>query len=96
VVQAALQPHTRRCEIAYAQSRLCRGDVIRGRAKLIVMLSQEHRDHAAVQRLLTDATDAAQVRIRDQLHTLGRVDPSKVRLRLSPRERWLAYAGISA
>jgi hypothetical protein len=96
VVQAALQPHTRRCEIAYAQSRLCRGDVVRGRAKLIVMLSQEHRDHAAVQRLLTDATDAAQVRIRDQLHTLGRVDPSKVRLRLSPRERWLAYAGISA
>jgi hypothetical protein len=95
-VQAALQPHTRRCEIAYAQSRLCRGDVVRGRAKLIVMLSQEHRDHAAVQRLLTDATEAAQLRIRERLPALGRVDPSKVRLRLSPRERWLNYAGISA
>ena len=95
-VQAALQPHTRRCEIAYAQSRLCRGDVVRGRAKLIVMLSQEHRDHAAVQRLLADATDAAQLRIRERLPALGRVDPSKVRLRLSPRERWLAYSGVSA
>ncbi|WP_164842308.1 hypothetical protein [Actinoplanes solisilvae] len=95
-VQAALQPHTRRCEIAYAQSRLCRGDVVRGRAKLIVMLSQEHRDHAHVQRLLTDATEQAQLRIRERLPALGRVDPSKVRLRLSPRERWLTYAGISA
>ena len=95
-VQAALQPHTRRCEVAYAQSRLCRGDVVRGRAKLIVMLSQEHRDHAAVQRLLTDATEAAQLRIREWLPAFGRVDPSKVRLRLSPRERWLTYAGISA
>jgi hypothetical protein len=95
-VQAALQPHTRRCDIAYAQSRLCRGDVVRGRAKLIVMLSQEHRDHAAVQRLLTDATEVAQLRIREWLPALGRVDPSKVRLRLSPRERWLSYAGISA
>ncbi|GAA0492727.1 hypothetical protein Ade02nite_69450 [Paractinoplanes deccanensis] len=94
--QAALRPHTRRCEIAYAQSRLCRGDVVRGRAKLIVMLSQEHRDHAAVQRLLTDATEAAQLRIRERLPALGCVDPSKVRLRLSPRERWLTYAGISA
>jgi hypothetical protein len=95
-VQAALQPHTRRCEIAYAQSRLCRGDVVRGRAKLIVMLSQEHRENAAVQRLLTDATEAAQLRIREWIPTVGGVDPSKVRLRLSPRERWLAYAGISA
>ena len=94
-VQAAMQPHARRCEIAYAQSRLCRGDVVRGRAKLIVMLSQEHRDHAAVQRLLTDATEAAQLRIRERLPALGRVDPSKIRLRLSPRERWLTYAGIS-
>jgi hypothetical protein len=94
-VQAALQPHTRRCEIAYAQSRLCRGDVIRGRAKLIVMLSQEHRDHETVQRLLTDATEAAQLRIREWIPTVGGVDPSKVRLRLSPRERWLNYAGIS-
>jgi hypothetical protein len=95
-VQAALQPHTRRCEIAYAQSRLCRGDVVRGRAKLIVMLSQEHRDHETVQRLLTDAAEAAQLRIREWLPALGRVDPSKIRLRLSPRERWLMYAGISA
>ncbi|MCO8275249.1 hypothetical protein M1L60_32175 [Actinoplanes sp. TRM 88003] len=95
-VQAALQPHARRCEIAYAQSRLCRGDLIRGRAKLIVMLSQEHRDHAAVQRLLTDATEAAQHRIRERLPALGQVDPSKIRLRLSPRERWLTYADISA
>jgi predicted amino acid-binding ACT domain protein len=95
-VQAGLQPHTRRCEIAYAQSRLCRGDVVRGRAKLIVMLSQEHRDHAAVQRLLTDAAEAAQQRIRERLPALGRVDASKVRLRLSPRERWLTYAGIFA
>ena len=59
------------------------------------MLSQEHRDHAAVQRLLTDATEAAQLRIRERLPALGRVDPSKIRLRLSPRERWLTYAGIS-
>ncbi|GIF23746.1 putative amino acid-binding ACT domain protein [Actinoplanes tereljensis] len=95
-VQAALQPHTRRCDIAYAQSRLCRGDVVRGRAKLIVMLSQEHRDHETVQRLLADATEAAQLRIREWLPALGRVDPSKVRLRLSPRERWLTYAEISA
>jgi hypothetical protein len=95
-VQAALQPHTRRCEIAYAQSRLCRGDVVRGRAKLIVMLSQEQKDHAVVQRLLTDAAEAAQLRIREWLPALGRVDPSKIRLRLSPRERWLMYAGISA
>jgi len=95
-VQAALQPHTRRCEVAYAQSRLCRGDVVRGRAKLIVMLSQENRDHAAVQRLLTDATEAAQERLRERLPALGGVDAGKVRLRLSPRERWLTYAGISA
>lgn len=95
-VQAALQPHTRRCEVAYAQSRLCRGDVVRGRAKLVVMLSQEHRDHAAVQRLLTDAAEAAQERIRERLPALGGVDAGKVRLRLSPRERWLTYAGISA
>lgn len=95
-VQAALRPHTQRCELAYAQSRLCRGDVVRGRAKLIVMPSQEHRDHAAVQRLLTDATEAAQERIRERLPALGGVDAGKVRLRLSPRERWLMYAGISA
>ncbi|SNY38441.1 hypothetical protein [Paractinoplanes atraurantiacus] len=94
-VQSALRPHTRRCEVAYAQSRLCRGDVIRGRAKLVVMLSEEHRDHAAVQRLLTDATEAAQFRIRERLPLLGCVDPSKIRLRLSPRERWLNYADIS-
>ncbi|MEU4427071.1 hypothetical protein AB0F81_41150 [Actinoplanes sp. NPDC024001] len=94
-VQAALQPHTRRCEVAYAQSRLCRGDVVRGRAKLIVMLSQEHRDHAAVQRLLTDAAEAAQERIRERLPAVGHVDAGKVRLRLSPRERWLMYAGVS-
>jgi hypothetical protein len=94
-VQAALQPHTRRCDIAYAQSRLCRGDVVRGRAKLIVMLSQEHRDHAAVQRLLTDATETAQLRIREWIPTVGGVDPSRVRLRLSPRERWLTYASVS-
>lgn len=95
-VQAALQPHTRRCEVAYAQSRLCRGDLVRGRAKLIVMLSQEHRDHTAVQRLLADATEAAQERIRERLPSLGGVDASKVRLRLSPRESWLTYAGVSA
>ena len=95
-VQAALEPQTRRCEVAYAQSRLCRGDVVRGRAKLIVMLSQEHRDHAAVQRLLTDATEAAQERLRERLPALGGVDASKLRLRLSPRERWLTYAGVSA
>jgi hypothetical protein len=94
--QAALQPHTRRCEVAYAQSRLCRGDVIRGRAKLIVMLSQEHRDHAAVQRLLADAAETAQERLRERLPVLGAVDAGKVRLRLSPRERWLTYAGLSA
>jgi hypothetical protein len=95
-VQAALKPHTRRCEIAYAQSRLCRGDLMRGRAKLIVMLSQEHRDHAAVQRLLTDVTEAAQMRIREWIPAVGGIDPGQVRLRLSPRERWLTYARVSA
>ncbi|MBU2663766.1 hypothetical protein KOI35_09625 [Actinoplanes bogorensis] len=94
-VQAALRPHTRRCEVAYAQSRLCRGDVVRGRAKIIVMLSQEHRDHAAVQRLLADAAETAQERIRERLPAICRVDPSRIRLRLSPRERWLPYAEIS-
>jgi hypothetical protein len=95
-VQDALQPHTRRCEIAYAQSRLCRGDAVRGRAKLIVMLSQEHRDHAAVQRLLTDAAEEAQERLRERLPALARLDAGQVRLRLSPRERWLMYAEASA
>jgi hypothetical protein len=95
-VQANLQPHTQRCEVAYAQSRLCRGDVVRGRAKLIVMLSQEERDHAKVQRLLSDATESAQQRTREQLLALGFVDAGQARLRLSPRERWLNYADISA
>ena len=94
-VQANLAPHTRRCEVAYAQSRLVRGDVVRGRAKLIVLLSQDHRDHAAVQRLLTDATERAQERTREQLLVLGRIDGGRARLRLSPRERWLADADYS-
>lgn len=95
-VQAGLKPHTRRCEVAYAQSRLCRGDVIRGRAKLVVMLSAEHRDHAVVQRLLSDATEAAQQHTRQRLPALGCPDTAQVRLRLSARERWLTYAEISA
>jgi hypothetical protein len=95
-VQANLEPHTQQCEVAYAQSRLGRGDVVRGRAKLIVMLSEEHRDHAVVQRLLTDATEAAQQRTRERLPVLGPVEAGQVRLRLSPRERWLTYADISA
>lgn len=95
-VQASLEPHTQRCEVAYAQSRLCRGDVVRGRAKLIVMLSQEERDHAKVQRLLSDATESAQQRTREQLLLLGFVDAGQARLRLSPRERWLNYADVSA
>jgi hypothetical protein len=49
-----------------------------------------------VQRLLTDVTEAAQLRIREWIPTVGGVDPSKVRLRLSPRERWLTYASVSA
>lgn len=91
-VQANLAPHTRRCEVAYAQSRLVRGDVVRGRAKLIVLLAQDNRDHSAVQRLLSDATERAQERTREQLLALGRIDGSRARLRMSPRERWLADA----
>lgn len=60
------------------------------------MLSQENRDHSAVQRLLTDAAEAAQQRTREQLLALGCMDPGQIRLRLSPRERWLTYADISA
>lgn len=95
-VQAALEPHARRCEVAYAQSRLVRGDLVRGRAKLVVLLSEGNRDHAAVQRLLSEATEAAEQRAREALFVAGRIDAGRFRLRLSPRENWLSYAGISA
>ncbi len=49
-----------------------------------------------MQRLLSDATEQAQQRTREQLLALGFVDAGQARLRLSPRERWLSYAEVSA
>jgi hypothetical protein len=94
-IQAKLQPYMRRCEVAYALSRLVRGDVVRGRAKLIVVLEHCYRDQAEAQRVLADAAERAQEETLKQLGA-GDVENGRTRLRISPRERWLADAGVSA
>jgi hypothetical protein len=95
-VQANLEPYAQQREVAYAQSRLVHGDVVRGRAKLIVVLAHGHRDNAEAQRVLTDAAERAQERTLKDLLAIQDVDePGRVRLRMSPRERWLAYARVS-
>jgi hypothetical protein len=94
-VQANLEPYTQECEVAYAQSRLVGGDVVRGRAKLIVVLADGHRDHSEAQRVLTDVAERAQERTLEQ--ALAQRDiAARARLRLTPRERWLVYTRVSA
>jgi hypothetical protein len=95
-VQANLRPYAQQCEVAYAQSRLVRGDLVRGLAKLIVVLDHGHRDHAEAQRLLTDVAERAQERTLKKLLATQDLEAGRTRLRMSPRERWLAYTGVSA
>lgn len=94
-VQVNLQPYAQKCEVVYAQSRLVRGDMVRGQAKLIVVLAHGHRDHTEAQRMLADAAERAQEETLKQL-AAGDVETGRTRLRMSPRERWLAYAGVSS
>lgn len=95
-VQANLKPYTEQCEVAYAQSRLVRGDMIRGLAKLVVVLNDGHRDHTEAQRQLADVAERAQESTLKMLQTVRDIEAGRTRLRMSPRERWLAYAGFSA
>jgi hypothetical protein len=95
-VQANLEPYAEQFEVAYAQSRLVHGDMIRGRAKLIVVLAHGHRDNVQAQRLLTDVAERAQERTLKQLMSVQDVEPGRARLYMSPRERWLAYARVSS
>jgi hypothetical protein len=67
------------CEVAYAQSRLSHGGTIRALAKLVVVLTDGHRDHAEAQRQLT---------VRE-------LEASRTCKRMSPCERWLSHAGVS-
>jgi hypothetical protein len=94
-VQANLQPYAQQCEVAYAQSRLVRGDMVRGLAKLVVVLAHGHRDHTEAQRQLTDVAERAQEQTLKQL-AVRDIEAGRTRLRMSPRELWLAYAGVSA
>lgn len=94
-IQVNLQPYTQMCEVAYAQSRLVRGDMVRGQAKLIVVLAHSYRDNAEAQRMLVGAAERAQEETLKQLAARD-VEIGRTRLRMSPRERWLAYAGVSA
>jgi hypothetical protein len=94
-VQANLEPYAQECQVAYAQSRLVHGDLARGRAKLIVVLAPGHRDTAEVQRMLTDVADQAQERTLKQLQAGHDIEPGRVQLRISPRERWIAHSRIS-
>jgi hypothetical protein len=94
-VQAKLQPYMQRCEVTYALSRLVRGDVVRGRAKLIVVLEHCYRDQAEAQRVLAEVAERAQEETLKQLDVRD-VETGRTRLRISPRERWLADVGISA
>jgi hypothetical protein len=94
-VQANLEPYANECEVAYAQSRLVHGDVVRGRAKLIVVLAEGQPDIEQAQRMLTDVAERAQERTLKQLLAAHDAEPGRVRLRMSPRERWLAYARVS-
>jgi hypothetical protein len=95
-VGRSLASGTSSCEVLYAQSRLLSGDLVRGRAKLVVVL--EHAFSRAgnqTQQELSLIAELAQERTLDRLLDLG-VEPGQVRLRLSPRERWLTYGGGSA
>ena len=94
-VQAHLRPYAQQCEVAYAQSRLVRGELVRGLAKLIVVLDHSHRDHAEAQRLLTDVAERAQEQTLRKLLTERDVEAGRTRLRMSPLERWLAYTGLA-
>jgi hypothetical protein len=96
MVQANLAPYAQQCEVAYAQSRLVRGNVVRGRAKLVVVLADSQPDGAEAQRLLIDVADRAQERTLEQLLAIRNVETGRARLRLSPRERWLVYARMSS
>lgn len=90
-VQAKLQPYMQRCEVAYALSRLVRGDVVRGRAKLIVVLEHCYRDQAEAQRVLAEVAERAQEETLKQLDARD-VETGRTQLHISPRERWLADA----
>lgn len=91
-VKAGLAPYTEQCEVAYVQSRLVSGDVVRGRAKLVVVLARAHRDGVEAQRVLTEAAAYAEERTLERLLALPDVEPERVRLRLSSRERWTAQS----
>jgi hypothetical protein len=96
MVQANLAPYAQECEVAYAQSRLVRGNLVRGRAKLVVVLADSQPDGAEAQRLLIGVADRAQERTLEQLLAIRNVETGRARLRLSPRERWLVYARMSS
>lgn len=94
-LRANLEPYTQQCEVAYAHSRVVRGDTVGGRAKLIVVLADGHRDHAEAERALTGVAERAQERTLEQLQAVPGIEAGRSRMRLSPRERWLAYGGTS-
>jgi hypothetical protein len=96
MVEANLAPYAELTEVAYAQARVGRGDVVRGRAKLVVLLAQPPRDVADAQAVLNEVAERVQERTLEQLSDPRVVGAGRVRLRLSPRERWLTYAGVSA
>jgi hypothetical protein len=96
MVQANLAPYAQHCEVAYAQSRLVRGNLVRGRAKLVVMLADSQPDGTEAQRMLVEVADRAQERTLEQLLAIRDVETGRARLRLSPRERWLVYARMSS
>ncbi|GAA1862115.1 hypothetical protein [Asanoa iriomotensis] len=89
MVAENLSPYAEHTEVAYAQARVGRGDVVRGRAKLVVLLAQAPRDVADAQAVLNEVAERAQERTLEQLADRRLVGPGRVRLRLSPRERWL-------
>jgi hypothetical protein len=95
MVEQNLAPYAEHTEIAYAQARVGRGDVVRGRAKLVVLLAQAPRDVADAQAVLNEVAERVQERTLEQLSDTRLVASGRARLRLSPRERWLTYAGMS-
>ncbi|MDG4821809.1 hypothetical protein O7635_08075 [Asanoa sp. WMMD1127] len=96
MVEQNLAPYAEHTEVAYAQARVGRGDLVRGRAKLVVLLAQAPRDVADAQAVLDEVAERVQERTLEQLSDTRLVGPGRVRLRLSPRERWLTHAGVSA
>ncbi|GIF75067.1 hypothetical protein [Asanoa siamensis] len=83
-------------EVAYARARVGRGDLVRGRAKLVVLLTHAPRDVADAQAVLNEVAERVQERTLEQLTDMRWAGAARVRLRLSPRERWLTYSGMSA